>query len=45
MRLFDPVDVPPLADVLAARDIDAAWSQLRQDWGEAAPARARVPGS
>ncbi|MFI2489851.1 hypothetical protein ACH47X_23265 [Promicromonospora kroppenstedtii] len=37
MRLFDPVDVPPLADVLAARDIDAAWSQLRQDWGEAAP--------
>jgi cytochrome P450 len=37
MRLFDPVDVPLLADVLGARDIDATWSVLRQEWGEAAP--------
>ncbi|MFI8526820.1 hypothetical protein ACIGB8_20360 [Promicromonospora sukumoe] len=37
MRLFDPVDVPLLTDLLAARDIDAAWSALREEWGEAAP--------
>ncbi|MFI9489889.1 hypothetical protein ACIG47_26100 [Promicromonospora sp. NPDC052451] len=37
MRLHDPVDVPALTDVLSAHDIDAAWSGLRQEWGEAAP--------
>ncbi|MCF4120786.1 cytochrome P450 [Antribacter sp. KLBMP9083] len=37
MHLYDPVHVPLLADVLSARDVDAAWSGLRERWGDVAP--------
>lgn len=36
-RLHDPAHVPQLAEVLSARDTDAAWSELRRQWGEVAP--------
>ncbi|MEU4361142.1 hypothetical protein [Promicromonospora sp. NPDC023987] len=37
MRLHDPAQLPLLDEVLAARDVDAAWSGLRRRWGDVAP--------
>jgi len=36
-RLHEPGHVPLLADVLAERDVEAAWSGLRKRWGDVAP--------
>jgi cytochrome P450 len=36
-RLYDSVDVPLLADLLAAHDVETAWSALRKRWGGIAP--------
>ncbi|WP_125777124.1 cytochrome P450 [Antribacter gilvus] len=37
VRLYEPAQVPLLADVLSARDVTAAWSGLREGWGDVAP--------
>lgn len=37
MRLHDPAAPPVLAEVLAAPDADAAWSGLRERWGDVVP--------
>lgn len=37
MRLHELPHLPLLADLLAARDVDAAWSALRERWGDVTP--------
>ncbi|WP_460708949.1 cytochrome P450 family protein [Myceligenerans halotolerans] len=37
MHLHSPADVPVLADVLAAPDVESAWTGLRKRWGDITP--------
>jgi cytochrome P450 len=36
-RLHDLAELPLLADVLSARDVDDAWAGLRERWGDVTP--------